>query len=737
MAGSGNALTQWLRELRRRRVFRTAGLYVVGAWLVMQVADLFFPAWGLPDSAINILLVAAVLGFPLALVFGWFFDVTAHGIVRTSAAGDGPEAAPLSLQKTDYLVLAALALIAVVIVYDAVTDLIEAPQVAESGGEMAEAEAALEKPDNSIAVLPFANVSNDPDNEAFCDGISEEILHKLAEFGELHVIGRTSSFSFKGSDYRIPRISALLGVRYLLQGSVRKVGDRLRISTQLVDDSGAQRWSAAFDRNLEDVFAIQTEIADFVATTVVPKIVPQRDTVYQPDIVAYQHYLAGRELVHRRHVTVARAELAKAVELDPGYAEAWAEYAISLAMWEDDPDKLQVAWDTAEKALALKPGLPRARAAQGLMLAYDESALEQAETILRGVLVDEPHMVDASSWLSQALLGQGLDDESLAVLEKAMAIDPIHPTITMNVAFSYHRGGDSDRAIALASRLAQVPEPSEMVLVDLVTLYRETGRFADMLAAAQRVVADDSGPADSNAWRHLQLAWSYALLGEHDRAAEVAAAGRGPQPEAGSPMWVGWLLVSYRPALWRGDYREALRRFEVTTAASGVAPASKSMIYGVLLALAGDHARAVELLEPVLGDELPFGIAQSPVVDQTLAWSMALTGRQGDAATLLDQLEKHESEIEARGGLESSEQMYSHARTALLRGDPDAAIGRLRRAVELGWRDYYVTHHDPRMEGLSDDPRYQALMAEVKADVDRQAAEIARREAAAGATADP
>jgi TolB-like protein len=140
--------------------------------------------------------------------------------------------------------------------------------VAESGGEIGDDEASPEKPDNSIAVLPFANVSNDPDNEAFCDGISEEILHKLAEFGDLHVIGRTSSFAFKGSDYRIPRISALLGVRYLLQGSVRKVGDRLRISAQLVDDSGAQRWSEAFDRRLEDVFAIQTEIADFVATTV-------------------------------------------------------------------------------------------------------------------------------------------------------------------------------------------------------------------------------------------------------------------------------------------------------------------------------------------------------------------------------------------------------------------------------------------------------------------------------------
>jgi TolB-like protein/Tfp pilus assembly protein PilF len=735
MAGSGNALTRWLRELRRRRVFRTAGLYVVGAWLVMQVADLFFPGWGLPDSAINILLVAAVLGFPLALVFGWFFDVTAQGIVRTSAAGDRADAAPLSLQRTDYWVLAALALIAVVIVYDAVTDLIETPQVAESGGEIGDDEASPEKPDNSIAVLPFANVSNDPDNEAFCDGISEEILHKLAEFGELHVIGRTSSFAFKGSDYRIPRISALLGVRYLLQGSVRKVGDRLRISAQLVDDSGAQRWSEAFDRRLEDVFAIQTEIADFVATTVVPKIVPQHDAVYQPDIVAYQHYLAGRELLHRRNVATARAELAKAVELDPGYAEAWAEYAISLAIWENDPDRLEVAWDTAEKALALKPGLPRARAAHGLILAYDESAAKEAETILRGVLADEPHMVDASNWLAQALGGQGRDDEAFAVLEKAMAIDPIHPAITMNAAFSYHREGDSDRAIAMVSRLAQLPEPSGMVLADLVTLYRETGRFADMLAAAQRLVAD--GPAAFNAWIHLQLAVSYALLGNSDRAAEAAEAGRDPRPEAGMPGWGGWLAVNYLPAIWRGDYVEGRRRFEAAATAGGVPPSSEPLRYGVALALAGDHARAVELLEPALGESLAFDTESEPADYQTLAWSLARTGQEEGAANLLDQLDRHGSEVEARGGLESSAQMYSHARTALLRGDADAALARLRRAVNLGWRDYYLTHHDPRMEALSDDPRYQALMAEVRADVDRQAAEIASRESAAGAAADP
>jgi len=441
-----------------------AGFYIVGAWLVMQAADVFFPAWGLPDAALNILLITAVVGFPLALVFGWFYDVTTDGIVRTPATDGEDAAGTVPLQRTDYLILAALAGIAVFIVFQAGTEIAETPRVemGEATDAVPEEAPPLEKLPNAIAVLPFANVSDDPSNEFFCD-ISDELLHKLTGFDDLHVIGRTSSFAFKGSDYRIPRIASLLGVRYLLQGSVRKHQDQLRITAQLVDDAGTQLWSSAFDRRLEDIFAIQAEIADIVATTVVPQIVPDHADTYEPDLVAYQHYLIGREYVHERMVPQAREELAKAVELDPDFAEAQAEYAVSMIMWRNPGDEqLSIAEQAIDRALALAPGLPRALAARGLLLL--DLDLEAAEGVLRQVLAEDPNMVDAINWLSSALTKQGKVDEAMEWYQRALRIDPMHPAIAVNLANGYLDTGQVVKAETILLRLGELPEPNGIVL---------------------------------------------------------------------------------------------------------------------------------------------------------------------------------------------------------------------------------------------------------------------------------
>jgi TolB-like protein/Flp pilus assembly protein TadD len=469
-------MSGFIKELRRRRVFRTAAVYIVSAWLVMQVADVLFPGWGLPDAAVNVLFFAAIVGFPLAIVFGWFFDVTTHGIVRTPSVDEEGSDKPISLQRSDYLVLGALVLIAGLIVYDATTDIVETPRV-ESAPEVAEEQVPEEqRPDNSIAVLPFANVSADPDNEFFCDGISEEILHKLAVFDDLHVIGRQSSFAFKGSDYRIPKIAGLLGVQYLLQGSVRKYEDQLRITAQLVNDAGEQIWSHAFDRRLEDIFAIQTEIADVVATTVVPRIVPAHAPAYEPDLSAYQHYLAGRELVHARQVTEARRELARAIEIDPDFAEAQAEYAVAKLIFESDAAEVAEARQAIDRAFELQPGLVRAKAAEGLyLIGMQPPEYEAAEAILRDVLAEDPVMSDAYNWLGNALYQLGRPDDAMAVQEQGIRTDPMHPTLSANLAFGYLERGKPERAEAIFLRLAELPEPNLIILLDLAELYAMTG----------------------------------------------------------------------------------------------------------------------------------------------------------------------------------------------------------------------------------------------------------------------
>lgn len=255
------------QELRRRRVFRLAGLYIVGAWLVIQVADISFPAWGLPETALRYLFIAAIACFPIALIFSWFYDVTPQGIVRTDPAGEA-ETVDLSLKRGDYIVLAALIAIGSAVVLGSLGKIQEE---IETGPGMAE---RVGKPANSIAVLPFTNLDTNPDTGYFSDGITEEILHRLSTLGALHVLASTSSFAFRDSDETPASISDKLGVRYLLQGSVRRDGEHVRITARLIDEDGFQVWSDTFDRKLERIFVIQTDIASKVSSHIVNEIVP-------------------------------------------------------------------------------------------------------------------------------------------------------------------------------------------------------------------------------------------------------------------------------------------------------------------------------------------------------------------------------------------------------------------------------------------------------------------------------
>jgi TolB-like protein len=223
--GHNQSMGFW-RELRRRHVYRMSGFYVVGAWLIIQVADVFFPAWGLPETALRFLIVATILCFPIALIFAWTFDITTSGIVKTEPADPG-EIFDNSLKRSDYIVLVALLAIGAAIVFGSLQKIVE---------EVDDGVAAAEKIANSVAVLPFDNLDTNPDTGYFSDGVTEEILHRLSSQKALHILSRASSFAFRDSKEGPVRISEILGVRYLLHGSVRRDNDIVRVTASLIDD---------------------------------------------------------------------------------------------------------------------------------------------------------------------------------------------------------------------------------------------------------------------------------------------------------------------------------------------------------------------------------------------------------------------------------------------------------------------------------------------------------------------
>jgi len=559
--------------------------------------------------------------------------------------------------------------------------------------------------------------------------VAEEILNHLGTYPELNVIGRTSSFAFEGGGVPVPKISALLGVRYLLQGSVRRFGSQVRVSTQLLDENGVQVWSQNFDRRLEDIFVIQTQIAVAVAEAVVSQLSPRVLESGSTRLDAYELYLRGRDLVYGRvRLDEAIDSLNRAVELDPRYAPAHAELAVALALSRpselEKPFGLEEAREAVETALALSPNLLRALAARGLILIQQRPADPAfAETVLRQVLAQEPSMVDAALWLGNALALQGLDKEASEVSLRAHRLDPLHPTLSRNVTVYLAERGEDQRAEAVARRVIESPaNGSWHPYVALFDLYVSRGRLADAALAARNLVEDGARFDRLVNECYCLLIEAHARLGDQDGANYWLDRSRRDFPGG---QWNDHFKVTY-VLQGRGRYDEALeawndflrRRY----GQSDRFPFGGLARLGTLMSLAGDHEAAIETLEPLLGAPEADGPAGLEL-KQALAWAYLNIGRTGRAEPLLNALEAEFEMLEENGTLLFKwGAPYGYALNAALRGEHEQALDRLEAIIESGWNDYYLSHHDPRWDMLHAQPRFQSLMARGKASADRQRA---------------
>jgi len=511
----------------------------------------------------------------------------------------------------------------------------------------------------------------------------------------------------------------LLGVRYLLQGSVRKEGNKLRILAQLVDDSGVQVWSNSFERELDNIFAIQSEVSDVVATTVVPKIVPPPHSQYQPDLVAYQFFLEGRELLHRRD-SKARESLAEAARRDPNYPEAHAELAIALAINTPSAAALEQAQQAIDRALMLQPNLARTLAAQGLVLSGQRDPdLAAAELLFRQALERDPNMVDAMNWLNGVLSSHGRDVESDALLERALSIDPLHPSIAVNMADSYFERGDFERAEQMLLRLVELPTPPRYAFMGLRRLYMDLGRLIEMNAIEKKL-------ALTGLHNYYGLAWNYAVLSDWASAAYWTERTRADFP-TNPHAWVFPYIVPY----WQGRYDEAAAIFQRALVSNNKSLSTLDAAFtywdGTVRALAGDYQGAISALESVV--HLRVDSDSDFDGHQALAWSYLRAGSPDKADALLQDIEREFAKLDERGRLHGSQDLFFFAQNAVLLGRHDLALDRLERAIDAGWRQYYIWRHDPRWAVLADVPRYVELMARVKADVDRQRVEVERLDA--------
>ena len=415
-------------ELKRRNVYKVAVAYAVVGWLLIQVATQVFPFLEIPNWAIRLVILVTAVGFPLALVIAWAFELTPEGVVRTEVADTAQQRSRGGLWIAVVVIAAAISL-----------GLFFLGRYTADRGTPRQSEAATVSPEKSIAVLPLANTSGDPSNEYFSDGLSEELIALLAKIPELKVIGRSSSFFFKGKSADSAAIGQKLGVANLIEGSVRKQGDRVRIVAELISAAdGRSLWSETYDRELKDVFAVQAEIAKSVAEQMKVKLLGK--TVRSDAAVSSQNPAAQNAVLQSdfyfQQQTAESLQKAisfaqEAILLDPNYAlayaklsQAWRQYGASFAT--DNPEKAyEEARLAAEKAASLAPDLVEVRKAIGWILMNPTLDFRGGEKEFRRALELAPGDAGAKNALSYSLMAQGRLAEAEQACRESLLLDPL------------------------------------------------------------------------------------------------------------------------------------------------------------------------------------------------------------------------------------------------------------------------------------------------------------------------
>jgi TolB-like protein len=442
------------QELKRRNVIRIAILYLVSSWVLLQLADVLSSLLNAPEFAGSIVVMLLVLGFFPALIFAWVYEMTPEGLKREVDVDRSQSMTPETGKKLNVVIIVLLVIAISGLVVDR---LIPETSVDEDAVLVESPEAPVN--DLSIAVLPFADLSQDQDQKYFTDGLSEELLNLLVRVDELRVASRTSSFAFRGSSLGIPEISKALNVGHILEGSVRKDGDRIRITAQLIEaGTDTHLWSENFDRELTDIFAIQDEIANAIVNALTGELGMGGDRVITVEAVtenldAYEMFLTARELfINREQLPESIRLFRKAVELDPDFARAWAglgavEGVANEWIFGDGIDHEPLAKVAAEKALSLNPDLSMPLAVLGLIANDYSDSLDY----LSAAIEKDPKNTSAWLWLGLHQMVAGFIDESMASLQQCLAIDPGYQNCRQHLARAYLFKGDVETALKLCN----------------------------------------------------------------------------------------------------------------------------------------------------------------------------------------------------------------------------------------------------------------------------------------------
>jgi TolB-like protein/Flp pilus assembly protein TadD len=510
-------LHNFFAELKRRNVYKVAVAYIVAGWALSQGIAQVFPVFDIPNWVIRLIVLLIIIGLPIALVLAWSFEITPEGIKRTEDV-DLAAAARQPKKRTWIFVVIIGALLSIGLFFLG----------RYSAGNTTASPAGI--PNKSIAVLPFDNLSRDPDNAYFCEGVQDEILTRLAKVADLKVISRTSTQHFKSAPENLPQIAKQLGVTNILEGSVQKANDQVRVNVQLINAlTDAHLWADTYDRKLTDIFAVESEIAKTIAETLQARLTgSEKSSIAKTPTVnpeAYELYLRGKFFAEKR----TGADLRKSIEYydqaiakDPGYPLAYVGLADSHLLLTaygaiSTKEAASPARAALKKALELDDSLAQAHASSGL-LANLELDLNRAITELERAIQLNPNYATAHHWIALPLMAIGQSDRAIVEGKRAIELDPLSLIINADLCWLYFNGRHFDQAEAQARKTLEMDPRFYIAHFYLGEALQFRGKLTDAIAEFQKATDLNNDP-----YSFAMLGQAYARQGKTDEARKALA----------------------------------------------------------------------------------------------------------------------------------------------------------------------------------------------------------------------
>jgi TolB-like protein/Tfp pilus assembly protein PilF len=513
--------SNFLAELKRRNVYKVAVAYIVAGWALSQGIAQVLPVFDVPNWAIRLIVVLVIIGLPVALVLAWVFEITPEGIKRTEIADRIPATARRKKHAWVYIVVVG-AIVSITLFF--------LGRYSAISGAPRHGEAAIGIPGKSIAVLPFDNLSRDPDNAYFAEGVQDEILTRLAKVADLKVISRTSTQHFKSVPENLPQIAKQLGVTNILEGSVQKAKDQVRVNVQLINAlTDAHLWAEIYDRKLTDLFSVESDIAKTIADTLQAKLTGSESTAMSnkptANPEAYELYLKGRFFWNKRtgqDLKTACDYFQQAIAIDPNYATAYAGLAesyILIPLFDagSPQDYFPKAKAAAERAIELQETSAEAHTALGLLLCFPDVNFSQSEKEFKRAIELNPNYATAHHWYGNALLvALGRFNEAISENKRAVELDPLSLIINADLGSTFMLARQYDQAIAQLQRTLTLDNKFGYTHWNLGQALYLKGDTAAAIAEYQKARTLDDDPQIV-----ALLGRAYADTGQRDQALEL------------------------------------------------------------------------------------------------------------------------------------------------------------------------------------------------------------------------